>query len=45
VLCSKTAFICKIKECASPTIDEGYLLKMKNALEGLSSIASNSGSG
>jgi hypothetical protein len=38
-----TAFICKIKENASPKVEEGYLLKMKNALEGLSGLTSTSG--
>lgn len=38
-----TAFICKIKENASPKIEEGYLLKMKNALEGLSTLTSSNG--
>ena len=38
-----TAVICRIKENASPMIDEGYLLKMKNALEGLSSLTSSNG--
>ena len=43
VLHKYTAFICRIKENASPNVEEGYLLKMKNALEGLSSITSSSG--
>lgn len=43
VLHKYTAFICRIKENASPKVEEGYLLKMKNALEGLSSITSSSG--
>lgn len=32
-----------IKENANAAIDEGYLLKMKNALEGLSTMQSSSG--
>lgn len=43
VLSRFTAFICRIKENASPMVDEGYLLKMKNALEGLSSLTSSNG--
>jgi deoxyribose-phosphate aldolase len=43
VLTPLTAFICVIKENAGAIIEEGYLLKMKNALEGLSTIASSSG--
>ena len=38
-----TAVICRIKESASAMVDEGYLLKMKNALEGLSSMTSSNG--
>lgn len=38
VLSPCTGFICVIKENANAAVDEGYLLKMKNALEGLSSL-------
>ena len=40
VLCRFTGYICKIKENASPNVEESYLLKMKNTLEG---VSSNSG--
>ena len=43
VLHNSTAFICRIKENASHKTDEGYLLKMKNALEGLTSMSANTG--
>jgi ubiquitin len=43
VLHRLTAVICVIKEETSPKVEEGYLLKMKNALEGLSSMSSSSG--
>ena len=42
VLCKNTAFICRIKENAAK-VEEGYLLQMKNALEGLSTMSSSSG--
>lgn len=43
VLTRHTAFICRIKENASAKLEEGYLLNMKNALEGLSSLTASSG--
>jgi hypothetical protein len=43
VLTPFTAFVCVIKENAGVAIKEGYLLKMKNGLEGLSSLESSSG--
>jgi ubiquitin len=43
VLSPLTGFICVIKENANATNDEGYLLKMKNALEGLSSLLAAEG--
>jgi len=39
VLCRFTGYICKIKENASPNVEESYLLKMKNSLEGVSLIS------
>lgn len=43
VLTRHTAFICRIKENAMAKLEEGYLLNMKNALEGLSSLTSTNG--
>jgi len=43
VLCRFTGYICRIKENASPKVEEGYLLKMKNTLEGVSSLSGNYG--
>ena len=43
VLCKFTGYICKIKENASPKVEEAYLLKMKNSLEGFSSISGQKG--
>ena len=43
VLCKFTGYICKIKENASPNVEEAYLFKMKNALEGVSSISGQKG--
>lgn len=43
VLCRYTGFLCVIKENANAVHAEGYLLKMKNALEGLCSIQAFSG--
>jgi hypothetical protein len=43
VLCRKTAYICRIKENPDLKDKESYLLKMKNALEGISSLKGNSG--
>jgi hypothetical protein len=43
VLSSQTGFICILKENANAVNDEGYLLKMKNALEGLSSLLATEG--
>jgi hypothetical protein len=34
-----TAFICVVKENAGAILEEGYLLKMKNALEGISTLS------
>lgn len=43
VLTRHTAFLCRIKENASAKLEEGYLLNMKNSLEGLSSMTSSNG--
>jgi hypothetical protein len=43
VLCPLTGFICVIKENANAANDEGYLLKMKNALEGLTTMQAAEG--
>ena len=43
VLTPLTAFICRIKENAAANLEEGYLLNMKNALEGTSSLSGASG--
>lgn len=43
VLCRHTGFLCIIKENASAVHTEGYLLKMRNALEGVSSVQATSG--
>lgn len=43
VLSPQTGFICVIKENANAAIEEGYLLKMKNALEGLTSLLAAEG--
>lgn len=43
VLCKKTAYICKIKQNPSAKIEQAYYLKMKNALEGLSTLQATGG--
>ena len=43
VLCRFTGYICRIKENASPNVEESYLLKMKNSLEGVSSVSGQKG--
>ena len=42
-MCKQTAYICRVKENTAPNVEEGYLLKMKNALEGLSSLSGPGG--
>lgn len=43
VLCRHTGLLCVIKENANAAHKEGYLLNMKNALEGVSSLQATSG--
>ena len=43
VLTPLTAFICRIKVNAGANLGEGYLLKMKNAIEGKSSLSAGAG--
>lgn len=43
VLSPQTGFICVIKENANAANDEAYILTMKNALEGLTSLLAAEG--
>lgn len=43
VLCKLTGYICVVKTNASAKVDEGYLLKLKNALEGPSILEGKGG--
>lgn len=43
VMCKKTAYICRIKENPAAKLEEGYYLKMRNALEGVSQMSSRRG--
>ena len=43
VMSKQTGYICRIKENVNPNLDEGYLLKMKNSLEGDSILRGKGG--
>lgn len=38
-MCKKTGYICRIKENPAANVQEAYYLKMKNVLEGISTLA------
>ena len=42
-MCKLTGFICVVKENSAPNVPESYMLKMKNALEGVSILQGKSG--